>query len=362
MDLMILDASFAPLGVVDAFISLQWTRRYYEVGSFELHTDMAWYDLLRQGRYVYRNDAVEVGVIEGLSYEQGETEEQLTVSGRFLECLLERRVIPQRMELAGTAEQICRTLVDEMAIHPQEPARAIPKLALGAEKGLGTETTCQCGGETLLEKLQELCQSQELSFALRYDYENDEMLFEVWQGKDRTQGQKENGWAVFSRGQENLLTSDYSVDEQDYRNFAYVVGEAEQGQTPVCVTVDRTNGRDRRELYVDASSVKREVDGETMTDEAYRQALWQKGLEALDGYRRVEAYNHAIDPNANLMYKTHYDLGDICTVIQEKIGLVAEKRIEEVREAVEADGLAVEMTFGEDYVSLGKAIKREVKA
>ena len=41
MDLMILDASFAPLGVVDAFISLQWTRRYYEVGSFELHTDMA---------------------------------------------------------------------------------------------------------------------------------------------------------------------------------------------------------------------------------------------------------------------------------------------------------------------------------
>ncbi|MFR7473283.1 MAG: hypothetical protein ACLUVV_00620 [Christensenellales bacterium] len=31
MDLMILDASFAPLGVVDAFISLQWTRRYYEV-------------------------------------------------------------------------------------------------------------------------------------------------------------------------------------------------------------------------------------------------------------------------------------------------------------------------------------------
>lgn len=123
------------------------------------------------------------------------------------------------------------------------------------------------------------------------------------------------------------------------------------------MTVDRTNGRDRRELYVDASSVKREVDGETMTDEAYRQALWQKGLEALDGYRRVEAYNHAIDPNANLMYKTHYDLGDICTVIQEKIGLVAEKRIEEVREAVEADGLAVEMTFGEDYVSLGKAIQ-----
>ena len=49
-------------------------------------------------------------------------------------------------------------------------------------------------------------------------------------------------------------------------------------------------------------------------------------------------------------------------MIQEKIGLAAEKRIEEIREAVEADGLAVEVTFGEDYVSLGKAIKREVKA
>ena len=104
MDLMILDASFAPLGVVDAFFSLQWTRRYYEVGSFELHTDMAWYALLRQGRYVYRSDAAEVGVIEGLAYTQSETEEELTVSGRFLECLLERRVIPQRMELSGTRQ------------------------------------------------------------------------------------------------------------------------------------------------------------------------------------------------------------------------------------------------------------------
>ncbi len=362
MDLMILDASFAPLGVVDAFFSLQWTRRYYEVGSFELHTDMAWYALLRQGRYVYRSDAAEVGVIEGLAYTQSETEEELTVSGRFLECLLERRVIPQRMELSGTAEQICRTLVDQMAIHPSEPARAIPKLALGAKKGLGTETTCQCGGETLLEKLQELCQSQELSFALRYDYENDEILFEVWQGRDRTQGQEKNSWAVFSRGQENLLTCDYSTDEKDYRNFAYVVGEAEEGQAAVCVTVDCTAGAERRELYVDAASVKKEVDGEAMTDEAYRQALWQRGREALDEYRRVEAYNHAIDPNANLLYKTHYDLGDICTVVQEKMGLWAEKRIEEIREAVEADGLSVEVTFGEDYVSLGKAIRREGKA
>ena len=146
----------------------------------------------------------------------------MTVSGRFLECLLERRVIPQRMELAGTAEQICRTLVDQMAIHPQEPARAIPKLALGAEKGLGTETTCQCGGETLLEKLQELCQSQELSFALRYDYENDEMLFEVWQGLDRTQGQSDNSWAVFSDQYENIQSLSYVTDHSSSKNFAYI--------------------------------------------------------------------------------------------------------------------------------------------
>ncbi len=362
MDLMILDASFAPLGIVDTFESLQWTRSYYEVGSFELHTDLGWYDLLRQGKYVYRNDATELGVIEGFSYEQGQTTESLTVSGRFLECILEQRVIPQALELTGTAETICRTLVDQMAIHPTDAQRVIPKLKLGEERGLGIETTCQCEGQTLLEKLQELCRSQELSFSLRYDYQQDEIVFDVWQGKDRTQTQQENGWAVFSRGQENVLTSDYSIDEQDYRNFAYVVGEAEEGQTPVCVTVDLSNGDSRRELYVDASNVKREVDGQTMSKEDYLQALRQKGLEALDEYRKVEAYNHTIDPNANLVYKQHYDLGDICTVIQEKMEIWAEKRIEEIREAVEANGVTIEVTFGEDYVSLKKAIKREVKA
>lgn len=362
MDLLVLDAGFAPLGVIDVFESLQWTRSYYEVGSFELHTDMAWFGLLKKGRYLYRSDAKELGVLESFGYEQGALSESLTVSGRFLECLLENRVIGQTLELSGTAEEICRTLVDQCAIHPQDPARRIPKLKLGALKGLGTQTSCQCSGETLLEKVRELCQSQELSFSLRYALDTDEIRFEVWQGLDRTQAQSDNDWAVFSRGQENLLTSDYSLDEQGYRNFAYVVGEEQEGQTPISVTVDLTNGAGRRELFVDASNVKRTVDGETMTEEAYRQVLMQKGREALDGYRKVEAYNHTIDPNANLVYKQHYDLGDICTIVHERIGLTAEKRIEQVREAIEESGWTVEATFGEDYLSLGRAIKREVKA
>ena len=362
MDLLVLDSDFAPLGVIDMFESLQWTRSYYEAGSFELHTDMTWFELLKQGRYLYRSDAEELGVLEAFGYEQGELSESLTVSGRFLECLLEDRVIEQTVELSGTVEEICRTLVDQYAIHPQDMARRIPKLKLGAFKGLGTATNCQCGGETLLEKVRELCQSQELSFSLRYEFETDEIKFELWQGLDRTQGQSDNDWAVFSRGQENLLTSDYSVDEQGYKNFAYVVGEEREGQAPISVTVDLTNGAQRRELFVDAANVKQTVDGETMTEQAYRQALIQKGREALDGYRKVEAYNHTIDPHANLVYKQHYDLGDLCTVIYERIGLTAEKRIEQIREAIEANGWTIEATFGEDYLSLGRAIKREVKA
>lgn len=359
MDLLVLDADFKPLGVVDTFVSLTWDRSYYKVGSFSLATDMHYYDLLRAGQYLYRNDAAELGLLQGFSYRQDARTETIEAEGQFLEAILGDRVIEKTKDLKGTPEEISRQLVTDYCIAPADTARKMPRVKLGALQGLGTSITAQCTGVTVLEEIQEVCQTQELAAALLYDYQKDEIEFTVWQGKDRTQEQTTNTWATFSRSMETLISSEYDSDVSKFKNFAYVAGEGE-GTARTVVQVDCANGEERRELYVDARDLQRTVDGTTMSAADYAKVLTQRGLEKLDAYNRVESFNASIDPHSVLQYKKDYDLGDVCTVVYDSLNLVVEKRIETIRETHTAAGLSLVVTFGKDYLSLGQAIKREV--
>lgn len=360
MDLLVLDKDFRPMGVVDTFESVTWDRSYYDVGSFSIATDMKYYALLRDGRYIFRNDADELGILQGLSYKQDAKSETVEAEGKFLEAILDGRVIEKTKDLKGTPEEISRQLVTEYCITPSDSGRKIPKLRLGTAHGLGTEIAFQSTGDTVLEKIQEICQSQELSFSMIYNFLADEIVFDVWKGKDRTQGQTVNTWATFSRGMENLITAEYDRDKSKYKNFAYVAGEGEDTERTV-VTVDLTDGKERNELYVDARDLKRTVDDVQMSESDYQAVLKQRGIEKLDSYNMVESYNAKIDPNSALKYKSDYDLGDICTVVYDSLGVMVEKRIETIKETHTAKGISITVTFGKDYLSLGQAIKREVK-
>ena len=188
MDLLVLDADFKPLGVVDTFVSLTWDRSYYKVGSFSLATDMHYYDLLRAGQYLYRNDAQELGLLQGFSYRQDAKTETIEVEGQFLEAILGDRVVEKTKDLKGTPEEISRQLVTDYCIAPTDSARKMPRVKLGALQGLGTSITAQCTGTTVLEEIQEVCQTQELAAALTYDYQKDEIVFAVCGGRRRGNG------------------------------------------------------------------------------------------------------------------------------------------------------------------------------
>ena len=46
----------------------------------------------------------------------------------------------------------------------------------------------------------------------------------MWKGKDRTDDQTENSWAIFSDSFYNVKNAVYDRDESEYKNFAYVAG------------------------------------------------------------------------------------------------------------------------------------------
>lgn len=85
------------MAVCDSFSSLLWDVEFYQCGSFEVYiaANPQNVEVFQLGRIVGRDDDSEhFGIIESVKIEtDSEDGDYLTVSGRFLTCLLERRII-----------------------------------------------------------------------------------------------------------------------------------------------------------------------------------------------------------------------------------------------------------------------------
>ena len=83
--------------VCDSFSSLLWDIEYYACGVFEVYIAASTknIEIFRTGRIVGRDDDKEhYGLIESVQLEtDAEDGDYLIVKGRFLMCLLERRII-----------------------------------------------------------------------------------------------------------------------------------------------------------------------------------------------------------------------------------------------------------------------------
>ena len=360
MELILLDQGFEISGIIEKFTSFQWIRRYYDVGTFELHTSTEYFPYVERSRYLYHSGADESAVIESVFFSRDQTSRtNLVLKGRFLESLLSDRVIQSTETLSGNLEDSLRALVKTCAM---TGARAIPLLSLGEKAGFAETISLQATGDNLMQRLYTILQSYEMSFRVEYRYQENQMLFSLWKGLNRTQEQQENGMAIFSDSFENILETSYSRNTADYKNFAYVAGAGE-GNKRILEEVDQVlPGELRRELYVDARDLRPErEDGTSIPEEEYRRILRRRGLEKLAEFRAVEAIDGKADTHANLIYRTDFDLGDLCDYANPGIGLSVRKRLTEVREIYEGGTMRLDTVFGEDYVTnIKRIVQREV--
>ncbi len=363
MRLIVLDENFDTLGSIPLFRTLIWTRRYEKLGCFELYTSKDYFSLLNSGKYLYRNDANELGVIDEVNYSQDENGgREAYAKGNFAEKILTNRVISETVTLTGNVEEAMRRLVNITCINPTDSDRKVAHLRLGKLTGITGTIDIQSTGDNVSEKLYEIGNTQEISHRVRYDFLTNDLLFEAWEGVDRRDSQEENSWAIFSNSFYNIRNVVYNRNSSSYKNFAYVAG-AEEGSDRVIVTVDkRQPGEERKEIWVDARDLQqKDADGNAITLDTYKQQLAQRGLEKLAEYRKVETVNSGIDSQANLVYKKDFDLGDLCTYINTEVVIETDKRITEIMETYEGAETKLSVTFGTDEVStVQQLIKREV--
>lgn len=333
-----LDEDFQTVTVDIPYTNLQWTRKYYEAGEFSMQVTLDVYD--QSWAYIGSTDRPELGMVQKVEH-QDETERFVQVSGFFCEKMLDDRV--------------CFPRYTGDASYTETAAHNIFKRYLGGlpiEEGqvhsplLGDRTQSDFSDDELGTKLYSILETRELSQRVEYDYLQNKLVWSVWHGVDRTQSQSENPWAVFSSEFGNIDKSDYTRDSSDLKNYCIIPAkEDENGKETVVEYVDWTNGGDRHEMVLDKRGEKPE-DGQSDAD--FRAGLRQEGAEAMMGHQVVEDVD--IDSHDG-QYLVDYDLGDVCDIIIQSIGVTAEARIVEVDEVYKAGSHKATLGFGNKRIS-----------
>jgi len=314
MFIHVLDKSFKLVGIIDNYISCIWRPAYYDVGDFELYLNAGSkaVELLQRNYYLVRDVDIEVDEAGNVTYSKvmiiknfiinTDTEEgdYFTVTGKELKFLLHQRIVWSQTNLSGTAENGIRRLVNENAVSPVSEVRKIPNLILGAAAGLTDTIDKQLTGDKLDEAIVEICKTYGYGWEI-YVY-NSTMVFIIYKGLDRSYGQSERPYVVFSESFDNLLESEYELNSESYANATRIGGEGEGLDRTYATLGDDISGLDRYEIFTDARDISRNQPASVAA------ALTNEQIEAaITGAAPVETINES-EPEVTLDLATYLRL------------------------------------------------------
>lgn len=340
---IVMDTNFTKLAIIDDYISLIWTTRYYEAGDFELcvNVNPINYNLFRKDYFIYREDDENVGIIEDIKIQRSnDGKEIFIVTGRFLSSILARRIIAVQTTVSGSISNCINKLINENVINPSIAARKIDNFILN-DYTISQTMQAQYTGDNLLKTISDICETYGIGYKVTLNDQN-QFVFSLYEGVDRTYDQSVNPWVIFSDKYDNLLSSEYEEKYQNISTAVLVAGEGEGLDRKTQWVTDNSTGLNRREVYKDQRNV-RSNDGE-ISDAEYDKLLQEAGKEALTSY--VAAFTGTVYFE-NITYKEDVNVGDLCVIENSRWGIYMNSRLVEVIESVSESGnYSIVPTFG----------------
>lgn len=358
MELYVFDRELGFKGLLEGYYSLSWVRRYSKCGEFELNCGLTpkALELLQRENIIYKKDGVEAGYIEYRNIsEDAEGKEVLKIKGKFLTGYLGRRIIWGTENINTTTELAIRGLVNNNCINPVDSNRKIDLLMLGGVKGYVQAIDYQVSYKNLLTEIEGLATKSELGYRTLLDIASKQMIFDIYEGINRTASNGITAPAIFSKEFDNILSQEYTDSLNNFRNYALVAGEGE-GEARETTTTGTGSGLDRFELFVDAKDLKKDA----LTTPQYALKLAERGDIKLAELTDIKTFESKANINSNLKYKTDFDLGDIVTCTSKKWGVTIDTRITEIEEVYEEQGMQVNVCFGGNVPTLIDKIKQSI--
>ena len=332
------DKELNMLGIVDYFISLRWRRKYFEAGEFEIVLPVTDYIMkfIDTDILVMRNNYTEAGIIETIEFSDNGADEEVTISGRFLSCLFERRIVKSKINFTGNSIEGMNTIVNAMT--PLTDAWETETVTMSS-----APISFQCTYKNVYEYLLKLSEYSGIGIRIVPNVDSKVYMFEVYKGKDRTIGQTENEQYAFSDDNYNLEQGKLVISKKTSVNYVLVGGTGED-TSRITTTVDEgKTGFDLYELFCDQKSLS----NNDLSSDEYISKLQAVG----EGKLSTGTFNLEVTALNIGDYKDKWNLGDIVNIKKDKWGILTSYRIIEIEEIIEDGNITIKPTFGSSFSS-----------
>ena len=361
--------TFKLLGVVDLFNSIIWHTCYYDIGDFEIYCNATEKNakLLKRGNWVKTPISDEIAIIEAIETTYSAQDGyMLVVTGRMATSILDRRLIYQRTGnrcypalVSGNVQTAINLLINFSMINPSNPRRRWDKLSTFIESASPAVITDETGARTERQVTYENLSDYVVGLLKEYGLGAKMKLLS--NGLQYVQYVGKELGLVFSTEFDNLVSSNYTENEQSFKNVALVSGAETQDSQGNTVKPQTTilydsaySGLERRELYVDGSSIDayKEEENAEGEREKYDEATYQSMLQGLGMTKLAEVKNIlSLSGVINVVsarerFRKDYNLGDTVFIEDSRLKVRASTRILEATEVQDENGYNIDLVYG----------------
>ena len=398
MKLYILDANYDTLAYLDESESVLWHKKFNDLGECEIYIpcDIEMLSILRKGHYVFRYDDDMFCKIESIEIKTDEQNgDYIVATATDMSKILSGRIVRWNTVFSGTVAQFIKKLIYDNIVVPKDEqgrfhtVRAISNFVFDMTEEEMAEFTdtieASVNTDDLLQLIITTCKSFDYGFRTSFDIRNKELKFRLYKGVNRTDVNNDN-YVEFSNAYANIISSNYKVDDGNYKNVAYVGYKSADKDDDNVYLLSLYDGQEfgevepqgeaRREIYVDGTSTSREMtfdelqqlfpnvrkdsgsyysgdiqvatekdDKITATDYTYLYLIRIIGRNLLAQKVVTEVFTGAVDTIDTYQYKVDYNIGDIVRVINE-YGIESDAQVVGIMESEDNEsGYVVEPRF-----------------
>lgn len=358
MEAYILDTNFEVVAILDTFNSFLWTDRYDKCGDFEIYLEASEIavKLLKEDYYIWTKESEHLMIIEDSEITtDDEAGSYLTITGRSLESILDRRIVWNETVIKGSLQNGIKKLLDENIISPSDSNRKISNFIFEASTDpyiSGLTLDNQYRGESLYEIICSICEANSIGFKITLNNDN-KFVFKLYNGVDRSYDQLSNPYVIFSPDFDNIINSRFLQSKKMLKTLALVIGEEtvdEEGNvtgyksTTAQISSGGGTGLSRREIFVDAGDIYSDSGEEPLTDDEYKAQLSERGKEILSENSYIKAFEGQVETSKLFIYGRDFFMGDIVQ-LKNEYGIESKSRVIEVLISQSTEGFNIFPTF-----------------
>lgn len=338
----ILNSNFETINFLSA-VNIQWRRKYYEVGDFEIQQTREQYN--NNAFYIWNTENNEMGIIQKKQYKEEGHGVFVYLSGSFIECCLNWNFVWNDVTLNRDTSLICRDIISKRIASKSEGI-GLEKLKLGTYVLTGKTQTAWESSETKCGTVcQKWLQEAECGHKIRYDLNTDAFYYDIYKGKDLTG----NNAVIFSEALKNINDWNCSNDISNYYNYAWS-NVTRKNNPDTFIQVDYKTAGEGENLR----KIRKDITDTEGTD--------TEAIARVKDQLKLELLNHTVERDFTfkpvstmIKYKTDYDLGDKIIFQLDITKEAYNSRITEVNEVYKKNNWEYTLTLGnkrrQDYIT-----------